>query len=180
MADETIPRHKNARNDLTVERCREVFDYDPETGFLRWKISPWANTPIGSVAGGIVKSGKGFKVRVGVDTKRYLAHRLIWLWVTGEWPTHEVDHEDTDGTNNRWRNLRHATSAQNMRNRGVNKNNSSGMKGAHYSKKTGKYIAHIGVGGKSVHLGVFNTSEEANSAYKEAAILLYGEFARWE
>ncbi|WP_424031702.1 HNH endonuclease [Methylocella sp.] len=51
---------------------------------------------------------------VKIDGRPYTVHRVVWLWKTGEWPFPEVDHEDRNGTNNRWTNLHEATSTQNQ------------------------------------------------------------------
>lgn len=50
----------------------------------------------------------------------------------------------------------------------VGKNNVTGIKGVHYDKSKGKYVAHIGFKGKNIKLGVFNTLEEAAKARKDA------------
>lgn len=43
--------------------------------------------------------------------------------------------------------------------------------------RTGKWQARIHIGGIKFHLGTFNTSEEAYSAYKRAVKRNFGEFA---
>lgn len=87
----------------------------------------------------------------------------------------QVDHRDGDGLNNVDENLRECTNTQNTRNRGKQRNNTSGFKGV-YSHR-GKYRAKIWVDNKIIHLGVFNTAEEAAHARDEAAIKYHGEFA---
>jgi hypothetical protein len=102
---------------LTAERLRELLDYDPETGRFIWrKDHPTAkHIKAGSVAG--TKNGRGYWV-IGVAGAKYVAHRLAWLYVTGEWPAHLVDHENGDRLDNRFANLREATDSQNNFNRG--------------------------------------------------------------
>lgn len=179
MTDQIIPRHKGARNDISAERLKEVLDYNPETGVFRWKIYANKNVAhIGSEAGFIQTHKTGQRRKIGVDKKKYMAHRLAWLWMTGEWPPFEIDHEDTDGLNNQWVNLRCATPMQNMSNQGVRVNNTSGFKGV--SRFRDKYwVAEIRARGKRHRLGYFKTAEEARVAYCEATNRLNGDFARY-
>lgn len=88
-----------------------------------------------------------------------------------------ADHLSGDGLDNRRANLRLATHAQNIHNRGANKNNTSGYKGV--SLNRGRWAAHINVNGKRKHLGSFSYPQEAHAAYCSAAEKLHGEFARF-
>lgn len=150
---------------LTAERLREVLRADLETGEFRW-ITHLHKRRIGKIAGGMqpTTSGKP-RVIIWVDNKPYKAHRLMWLYVTGEWPSRQIDHIDTDATNNRWSNLRLATGQQNSWN--------SPKKGARYDKSRGRWLAAI----RGKHIGVFKTEAEAREAYRKAALKQYGEFA---
>ena len=56
--------------------------------------------------------------------------------------------------------------------------NKSGYKGAYWHESKGKWISDIKVEGKKIHLGAFDTKEEAALAYNEGAIKYFGEFAR--
>ena len=160
------------KSDLSAEFVRTLFDYDPETGFLIHKAR------FGVIAGkraGCVNSGYR---RVKIHGTPYQEHRIIWLWVTGEWPENDVDHEDLDKTNNKWKNLRKATRSQNALNAGGRTIRKYGsLKGARYRVGQGNWQAMIRVG-KIVYLGTFATEIEAHAAYLEAAKKLAGEFAR--
>lgn len=79
---------------------------------------------------------------------------------------------------NRRANLRLATKSQNQMNRRIQRNNTSGFKGVHLFKRTGKFRAYIMVQGKEKHLGYFATAEEAHVAYVKAAVEIHGEFAQ--
>lgn len=139
---------------LTVERLREVLNYNPETGAFCWlkKTSIYHNKPLGIIG----TLNKGYLV-VCIDYRRYRLSRLAWLWVTGEWPNGIVDHIDRDKINNRWSNLRIATYAINNKNRGLQKNNTSGATGVCWHKGQQKWRAYIG----RKHLGSFENKDEA-------------------
>lgn len=88
-----------------------------------------------------------------------------------------VDHINGDSLDNRRINLRIATNAENLRNRGKNKNNTSGFKGVIYDKKAKNWRASIMKNGKTYHLGGYNTKIEAAIVYNEAASNMFGCFA---
>lgn len=90
----------------------------------------------------------------------------------------EVDHRDGNGLNNLRENLRIATHSQNMRNSRTPKNNITGFKGVSFTTREQKYRAVIYVDGKMIHLGYFQSPEEAHKAYCAGATLHHGEFAR--
>jgi hypothetical protein len=95
--------------------------------------------------------------------------------MTGKWPTEEVDHRDCDPSNDRWENLREATSSQNKANRRSSRGGRNLPKGVsvHY----GKFQARITINYKTTRLGVYPTIEQAAAAYANAAVDLHGEFA---
>ena len=103
-----------------------------------------------------------------------LMHRVIMGAPTGMM----IDHSDGDGTNNRRSNMRIATHAENMRNRRMSTNNTSGFKGVHWDKKSRKWCAQIRNNSVGRYLGLFDTPEAAHAAYVAASELLHGEFAR--
>lgn len=110
--------------------------------------------------------------------KAYPAHRLAFLYMTGKFPSEQVDHKDLNGLNNRWDNLRPATRTQNSWNCKAQINNTSGFKGAYLDNRWGRYQALIRVNGKSKSLGYFDTAKEAGAAYAVAAKNYFGEFSR--
>ena len=158
-----------ATANLTAQRLRELLHYDPETGVFTYRVKRGICQP-GDVAGSEMKRGNH---GMGIDYRRYSSHRLAWLYMTGEWPDKEIDHRDGDPLNNRWENLRLATSAQNKQNqRNPKGNNTSGFLGVflHGHAKDGspKWRARIQLDGKGTHLGLFDTPERAHAAYVEA------------
>lgn len=168
---------------LTVERLRELLNYDPETGVFTWRVSRGRRIKTGMVAGFVeARNGKPYR-RVGIEGRYYHAGPLVWFYMTGEWPEHEVDHKDTDPSNNRWVNLRQATRSQNQHNRTVRGDSFTGRKGvrlqySQHGNKVGYYVAQIGINGKRVYVGSFKTIDEAVAAYEGAAKLLHKKFAR--
>ena len=109
-----VNRSKEA--ELSAEHLRELLTYDPETGVLRWRFSrPKARA--GDVAGDTCHK-RGYR-NICVDYRKYLAHRLVWLYVYGVWPEGEIDHIDGNTDNNSLGNLRAATRQQNNWNRSV-------------------------------------------------------------
>ena len=171
----TAPRHLPA-----AEYVRNLLDYDPVTGCLIWKprpCKPWSSGFAGKVAGSPSMQGH---IKVRVDGVTYLAHRLIWLIICGVEPSNQIDHKNGDPADNRWLNLREATSQDNNRNRRIGRNNSSGFKGVCYSwrHRNFPWKASIGIDGKQEHLGYFATAELAHAAYCAAAAIKYGKFAR--
>lgn len=86
-----------------------------------------------------------------------------------------VDHEDGNGLDNRRKNIRLATPSQNNANRGADSRNLLGIKGV--QRYRNRFRAYINPGGKRIHLGYFDTAEEAAAAYTGAAKVVWGRFA---
>lgn len=160
------------REDLTQARLREVLDYNSDTGLFTRKVGV-SNSPAGAVPGKIYK---GYR-EMNVDGFRYFAHRLVWRYVTGEWPDGQIDHINGVRDDNRFENLRVATNTQNAYNSRKKRINKSGFKGVSRSTH-GRWQAQIRVNGKNRGLGLFDTPEEAHAAYIAAAEQYHGEFAR--
>lgn len=153
---------------LTQERLKELLRYDPDTGVFTWVKSGKGIKP-SKVAGSTDRDGYCI---IRVDRAIYRAHRLAFLYVTGEWPTHHVDHSNGARSDNRWCNLREATRSENMQNQRVaNRDSAVGLLGV--SKARGKFVAHITLAGKKTHLGVFTAAEDAHAAYLEAKFRMH-------
>src|SRR5262245_19767608 len=141
--------HKNSHNDLTPKFIREIFHYDPTTGLLTWKKQLSFRAPVGKTAGAV---GDKARIKIGIRGKDYFAHRIAWVWMTGKWPKYEIDHADENQSNNRWNNLREATPSQNHRNRGKQRNNTTGYKGVCFDKRAKRFVAGIKLNGRRHNL----------------------------
>ena len=150
---------------ITQKRCKEVWNYDPITGKFSWKEKVSDKVIVGTTAGS-VRPDKYVQVRL--DGKIYFVHRLIWLWMTGEFPKKSVDHINGIRYDNRWENLREAGKSDQQENRSKSKNNSTGYTGVIYEKRRNLYRADIMSKNKSYFLGYFETAEQASEAYKQA------------
>lgn len=164
----------NANFELKHEDLVSFLDYDVQTGVFTYKQRRGRMKP-GDVAG--TPHSRGY-IQIRVMGRIYLAHVLAWFYVHGVWPQGDLDHQDTDKTNNRIGNLRPATRPQNCWNVGKLKNNTSGFKGVWWSKQKQRWIADIARYGKRYHLGSFIEKSDAVVAREAAARELHGEFCR--
>lgn len=160
---------------LTLERLRALFSYNESSGIFTRKITVCNSAKAGSIAGSLSKDDS--YVRILIDGKKYLAHRLAWFYVHGEWPENMLDHKDTNRSNNAIENLRTADNVKNQRNASVMKNNFLGIKCVRLHE-TGRYQARIFYEGKFRSLGLHDTPEAASQAYAEESKKCFGEFAR--
>jgi hypothetical protein len=155
----------------TAARIRELLSYDESAGLFRWVIK------IGRAAGkefaGATRPD-GYVV-INVDGRSCRAHQLAWLYVRGEWPSGVIDHINRDRSDNRIANLRLATRGENMAN--TSKRAGRQITGVRFAAHANKYMARLGVNGKTVFLGYFLKEEEANRAYQIARRAHFGEFA---
>ena len=87
------------------------------------------------------------------------------------------DHINNNELDNRKINLRPCTHHQNMFYKKVQKDNKYGISGIGYIQKTNRWIAKIGYHYKNIHLGTFDTKEEAIVARLKAEKEYFGEFA---
>jgi hypothetical protein len=78
---------------LTTERLREALSYDPDTGVWTWLLPTGRRVRVGSRAARIDCHGRW---RIGLDGRYFTGSRLAFLYMTGKWPLHLVDHIDRD------------------------------------------------------------------------------------
>ncbi len=169
---------------ISAAYLRKRIDYDPETGVFIWRAREgnsigdrrWNPKWAGMQAGSLMRANGKPYMQIIVDKQHYLAHRLAWLHVHGEWPPEFIDHINGDTLDNRIANLRCATAGENSCNQKLRSNNTSGFKGVSV-RPDGKWFASIRRHSKTVYLGLHPTAEAAHQAYVEAAHRLHGEFA---
>jgi hypothetical protein len=183
-------KHRNDTR-LPIPELRQRVTYNPATGELRWPTSVpahlfqserAANIWHTKVAGKPVRKRRRWYVVVeltAADGRRISmeGHRVAWALMKGEWPEHEIDYEDRDPGNNRWRNLRPADHQRNQWNKGLSRTNKSGFKGVHWSESAGCFVAQITIDGKAKHLGTFTDPGAGGEVYAAAAKAFHGDFA---
>jgi hypothetical protein len=142
----------------------EFLSYDPSTGVFRWKKRPANRVKVGAEAGSLDKYG--YRV-VMLRGKSFLLSRVAFVFMTGDWPKYEADHENGVRDDNRWLNLRDVTHGVNMQNRRKpSVVNTVGFLGV--SIDGDKFRASISVETKVRFLGLFLTPLEAHHCYLEA------------
>ncbi len=169
---------------MKISDLRELLRYDPDTGKLFWlprDVSHFTPTPKRS-AEHLCKwwnnrfANKEAFTAIGahdayigkVHGRNYYAHIVIWALHYGEWPTHEIDHEDGNRLNNCISNLRDVTHQKNMQNKALYKSNNSGAHGVFFDKKKDRWLSYITVNRSRKHIGTFNNFYEAIHSRKNA------------
>ena len=153
---------------LTVDRLRELLNYDPDTGVFTWRVAR-KKCSVGAIAGCL----SGGYIAVMVEGRYYRCHRLAWCHFYGVWPEREIDHINLVKSDNRISNLREVSSSQNKQNKPKQANNTSGFKGVSWHKRDSRWQAKIMLNGKLHFLGMFDIPEDASAAYEDAALKLH-------
>lgn len=149
--------------EITQENLQKAFVYKPETGEFTYR-----STSLSGLEGeDATKAHTGGYRKSRVGGKDYLVHRLIYMYVNGVWPD-QIDHINHIRDDNRWVNIRNVPHIDNCKNHSQSRNNTSKVTGVALHKPTGKYRAYIGRNYKQIHLGLFDTIEEAQEARKIA------------
>lgn len=154
--------------DITQTKLLEAFNYNKETGELSHKHDS-SNGLSGEIATSFQSGGY---LTVRINSIDYLAHRIIFFMVIGKWPI-QIDHINHARDDNRWVNMREVTNRENHLNESIQSNTSTGITGVSLHKPTGKYRAYIMVNLKHIHLGLFDTVQQAAEA-RLAANIQYG------
>lgn len=154
-------------------KLKELLDYDPNTGIFKWRKTVNHNgAKKGSTAGTL--SDRGY-IKIKIMGKLHRAHILAWIYSYGKFPC-KLDHKNNNTTDNRLSNLREATQQQNIRNSRKRKGCTSRFKGVAFIRN--RWESTISVSGKKKYLGRFKSEESAARAYDNAAVRLFGDFAK--
>jgi hypothetical protein len=167
--------------DPDISRLRDFVEYTPETGILTWKhrdhthfksgllrdANAWNSKYAGKPVGRIL--AKGY-MQTAIFGERLMVHRLAWMLFHGKKIPDgaQIDHINGNKIDNRIENLRLCVPSQNSHN---TEKSRDALRGAHFHKATGKWQASI-----KIHLGTYDTEEEAANAYEKLAKTLQGEF----
>jgi hypothetical protein len=152
-----------AKNDiLTYEEAMQLFDYNPESGIITWKIDNH-KARIGNIAGYLHSYGY---IQIMVGHREYRAHRLAWLLMYKVWPSKNIDHINGIRDDNRIFNLRDVSQRENSCNR---KEHREGKRpGYFYNQWEKRWDARIFYAHKLKRLGVYDTEDQAAHAYEVA------------
>lgn len=158
---------------------RESFDVFPSDGKLVWKCPPHNHPDLLGIEAGCVRPNRNGKKYCHIKKNRVglKRGRLIFLWVHGHWPEPCVDHIDGDSTNDRISNLREATVLQNAWNHKTRARRIALPMGVRRINGSGRYEARIAQNKRMLHLGSFETPQEAEKIYQAKRKELFGEFA---
>jgi hypothetical protein len=172
-----------------LEECFEMDKTSPT--YLKWKERPPSHFSSrrgylislkrdpGSVAGGRSRGGDGSpRCMVKIDQLAYPVHRIVYALHNRKDPfPQEIDHIDRNPLNNDPCNLRVASRSQNASNRGTQANNTSGIRGVTFCKRTRRWMAQIRKDGKNIFLGRYLNLEEAKKAREKKEIDLHLDFS---
>ncbi|BCB62190.1 hypothetical protein HaloA020_28910 [Halomonas sp. A020] len=155
--------HYNAETGVFTWKPRPIESFKSRQAFLTWN-KRFANKRAGSV-----KTGElGYKRRkIKIGSSYLMEHRLAWVYMTGEQPPVEIDHENRDATDNRWSNLKASDHLDNARNQSLSRNNKSGISGVSWKSDLGKWRARCMKNRQEHHLGYFIQKSDAEQAVKE-------------
>ena len=151
---------------MNFTTARKLFNYDPDTGILTWAIDHGYKMKAGQRAGCL---NKGYRC-IRHFGQYHQEHRVIWLWMTGSYPTDHIDHINGIRDDNRWCNLRAVSEQINQQNKPKYSNNVSGVTGVTWSKQKLKWHAYIRINNTQQHLGFFTDFFEAVCIRKSAEL----------
>lgn len=152
---------------LSHEELLRIIEYKPESGLLFSKVARH-KISAGELLGGIGKDGYE---QIFIYGRNYRVHRLVWFYMTSEWPAQQVDHINRDRQDNRWCNLRHSSgNMEQQQNKSLQQNNTTGIIGV--SKTSTGFRADIMHKRQNYHFYA-KTSEECKAWYDAKKLELH-------
>jgi hypothetical protein len=149
------------REKMNQDQLKAEFHYDPVTGVFRRRFAkPFSNRRPWSVAGSVATKGY---LQISVSGKLFMAHRLAWMYVYGDWPKQQIDHINGRKDDNRIENLRDVSGTVNMLNQ--TKPRGEKLLGVTWHEDGKKWRARLTINGGCKSLGMFATQEDAHQAY---------------
>lgn len=161
------------------ELLRKLLRYEPDTGKLFWRERPrelfksdgsfkrWKSKFAGKEAFSGFDDGYKRGYIFGV---KFWAHRVCYAIFFGKWPSGQIDHINGIKSDNRIINIRDVSCSENLKNKRLQRNNTSGVCGVYFYKPTEKWGASIKLNKRSKHLGYFHKIEDAIAARKAAEV----------
>ncbi len=151
---------------LTHERLTELLDFDPATGVFVWKKTTSNRVKVGDRAGVFHPQSGGRYV--AIDGEKFMAHRLAWFYMLGQFPSKDIRPRDGNMDNCRFDNLKEVDRSELQHARGMNKNNTSGFQGVSAAPH-GKWQAKVTWKNNQISLGMnFAAAEEASRVVQDA------------
>lgn len=141
---------------ITYAEVRTLFNYDPETGKLTRRLTTSSRARAGAIVG--CKNTAGYLV-VRVGPTLHYVHRIIWLWMTGEWPVNVIDHIDRAPDNNKWDNLRDVSHSDNVMNKPAS--------GVWWAARDKCWVASITYNGVKTYIGEHKDRAVAEAMYAD-------------
>lgn len=175
---ENLREYLNPKHDvLSQDLLKKLFIYNPDTGHFTRKGSVMGLASKEDMLAGHTHQKRGYHI-ILIDGKSYQAHKLAWLYMTGEFPEEglEIDHKNNNRSDNTWSNLRLATKNQNNHNASLRYDSPIGIKGI--TIRAGSYIARIRNNTK-LYEKSFNSLEEAKTWLDTKRKELHLDFANF-
>ena len=174
--------------ELSYTEISALLKYEPETGKFYWlprtpdmfpdetkfsggnvtRCKTWNSRYAGKEAF-TGKHCRGY-LQAGIMGYSTLAHRVAWVFITGDWPLDQIDHINGNRADNRADNLRAVSNQENSRNMTLSKRNKTGVCGVCWNQGQSKWMASIRFGGRNVNLGLYDDFSLAVKARKDAEV----------
>jgi len=161
---------------LNIQKLKTIIKYNETTGEFWW-LEPKRGRKLDVPAGSV--NHKGYRT-ISIDGKNYLAHRLAYFYMMGEWPSEYIDHIDGDPHNNKWENLRPVSAQQNAWNKKRKYNSYTGIKGVKKNEWNDTWEVQIWLNDTNHQEGPFYSYQAACKRYDELALKQRGEYHRPE